>query len=119
MAVLQAVVTLLCIFFFLGVMWQVRSGRMLLRYALLWMGLSLLTLLCALFPDAVFSLAHILDFESPSNFILLIGLFFLLAICLSLSMIVSRQALKIKNVIQELALLEDELKKADEGQDGA
>lgn len=110
MVVLQAVVALLCLGFFVGVVLQVRSGRMLLRYALLWMGLSFLTVICALFPEAVFSLAHLLDFESPSNFILLIGLFFLLAICLSLSMIVSKQALKIKSIIQELALLENELK---------
>lgn len=106
MTTLQLVVFLLCLAFFVGVTRQVHSGRMLLRYALLWMFLSVVAMICALFPGGVFALSEVLGFETPSNFVLFIGLFAVLVICLSLSIIVSGQAQKIKSLVQELAILE-------------
>ena len=87
----------------------IASGRLQLRYALLWLVLGAAIVFCSLFPDVLFSLNHIFGFEAPSNLVFAIGLFFLLLIVLTLSVVLSRQAVSIKNLTQRIALLEHEL----------
>lgn len=111
MSVLSIAVIVISIIFMVGVCWQVAKGRLLLRYSLLWLFLGLATLLCAVFPEPIFGLAYLLGFNVPSNFILFVAVFFLLAICLSLSVIVSRQQLKLKDLVQRLALVESKMDK--------
>lgn len=103
---LRIVVIVACLAFLVVVARQVQSGRLLLRYSLLWIALALMSIFGAVFPAPVYALSDFLGFENPSNFIFFAGLFFLLIVCLSLSMIVSKQASRIKNLIQELALVE-------------
>ena len=97
MFVLQIVAIILCVAFFAYVVHLVARERLLLKYSLLWMALTVVIVLCALFPQPLYSISSFLGFETPSNFIFFIGLFFLLAISLSLSSIASKQALMIKN----------------------
>ena len=105
MFVLQIVAIVLCVAFFAYVVHLVARERLLLKYSLLWIAI----LLCALFPQPLYSISSLLGFETPSNFIFFIGLFFLLAISLSLSSIASKQAIMIKNLVQEQALLAKKL----------
>lgn len=102
----QALVVVFCIILLFYVVHLVASDRLLLKYSLLWFFLALLLLVAAIFPEALFSLAFLSGFETPANFIFFLGLFCLMAIALSLSVIVSRQATRIKNLTQRLALLE-------------
>lgn len=76
-----------------------------LKYSLLWVALSAVVCLCAIFPEPVYTVAGILGFETPSNFIFVIAIFFLLAISLSLSIIASKQTDYIKTLMQEISLL--------------
>lgn len=91
-----------------GVVYQVAHGCLLLRYSFLWLVLAVVALLCALFPEPLFSLAYFLGFNVASNFVLFIAIFLLLMICLSLSVIASQQQEKIKNLVQDLAILKNE-----------
>lgn len=109
MVVLRTIVVVACIIFMLMVCQQVSKGRLLLRYSLLWLTLAIVTILVSIFPDPVYSLARLFGFDTPSNFIFFAALFFLLAICLSLSVVVSKQSIRIKNLIQNQALLEKRL----------
>lgn len=113
MFVLQIVAIILCVAFFAYVVHLVARERLLLKYSLLWMALTVVIVLCALFPQPLYSISSFLGFETPSNFIFFIGLFFLLAISLSLSSIASKQALMIKNLVQEQALLAKKLEEDD------
>lgn len=106
MSVLSIVVVFFSIAFMVGVCWQVAKGRLLLRYSLLWLFLAFVALICAIFPQPLFDLAYLLGFNVASNFVLFLAIFFLLAICLSLSVIVSKQQMKLKNLVQHIALLE-------------
>lgn len=108
---LRIVVIAVCLTFLAAVALQVRRGRLLLRYSLLWMALAVVAMLGALFPEIIFRLSDLVGFETPSNFILFVGLFFLMAVCLSLSVIVSKQALRIKSLVQEMAIMENESEK--------
>jgi len=83
----------------------VSRRRLLLKYSLLWLTLSLVLCLCAIFPTPIFMLARFLGFETASNFIFVLAIFFLLAILLSLSIIASKQTERINTLMQELALM--------------
>lgn len=102
----QVFVVAFCIILLCYVAHLIGKGRLLLKYSLLWIGLAVILVICAVFPDAIFLFANSFGFETPSNFIFFLGLFCLMAIVLSLSVIVSRQALRIKNLTQRIALLE-------------
>lgn len=80
-----------------------------LRYALLWLALSLIMIACSLFPDPLFELAHLLGFQNSSNFIFVLAILFLLTISLVLTAIVGKQATAVKNTVQRVAILENEV----------
>ena len=103
--IMQVFIVVLCLVLLVFIVYLVQRKRLRLKYSLLWLALSLIAGLCALFPGPLFALAQLLGFETASNFIFVIGFFFLLAFCLSLSVIASRQTENIKTLIQELAIL--------------
>lgn len=98
-----------CLLLAVYVIHLVKHERLQLRYSLLWLVLAFTMLLCALFPKPIFNIATILGFEAPASFIFFAGLILLLLISLSLSSIVSKQMIAIKNLTQRIALLEHEL----------
>lgn len=109
-AILQIVVIVIALAFLVYVIRLVIQERLLLKYSLLWMALTVAIVLCAIFPMPLYALSDFLGFITPSNFIFLIGLFFLIAISLSQSAIASKQSIMIKNLVQEQALLEKRLR---------
>jgi hypothetical protein len=114
---LRLAIIIACIVFLVAVSRQVAHGKLLLKYSLLWMTLAVASILVALFPGPLFAVSSALGFETPSNFVFFVALFFLLAICLSLSIIASKQALRIKDLVQQEALIEKRLERL-EGEDG-
>ena len=106
--VLQISVAVFCVVLVAYVLRLVAKEQLLLKYSLLWVVLAFVLLLCAIFPDAIFRLSSLLGFVTASNFVFFAGLFCLMAIALSLSVIVSKQTLKIKNLTQRIALIEYE-----------
>lgn len=98
-----------CILLSVYVIHLVKHERLQLRYSLLWLFLALAMLVCALFPDPLFSIAAALGFEAPASFIFFAGMILLLLISLSLSTIVSKQQTSIKNLTQKIALLEHQM----------
>ena len=82
-----------------------------MKYSFLWLILLFVILLCALLPVIPYRLSDLLGFGVPANFIFLVAIFFLLAIALSLSIIVSKQQRKIATLVQELAILSNRVDK--------
>lgn len=99
-----------------SVCWQVNSHKLLLRYSLIWFFTSFVVILAAIFPDAVVWLSHSLGFDVSSNFVFLVAIVFLMLASISLTGIASRQQKKIKNLVQDLALLEDRIEKLEKNQ---
>lgn len=108
-SVIQVFISVMCVALFIYVVYLVSRERLLLKYSLLWLLLSIVILICAVFPRPLYSLASGLGFTLTSNFVFLLGLFFLMLIGLSLSVIVSKQTTSIKNLTQRLAIVEEEL----------
>ena len=99
--------------FLIYVLGLVSKGKLQLKYSLLWMVLCIAILICDAFPVIPFSFSRTLGFITPSNFILIVAIAVLFAICLSLSIAVSRLVTAVKNLAQRAALLEKELKDAE------
>lgn len=85
----------------------VKKKRLSMKYSFLWIALLFVVFLCAVFPVIPYRMSDLLGFESPANFIFLVAIFFLLAIALSLSIVVSGQQRKITTLVQELALIDN------------
>lgn len=98
--------------FFIAVIARlVKRKHLSMKYSFLWLILLLVILLCALLPVVPYRLSDLLGFGMPANFIFLVAIFFLLAIALSLSIIVSKQQRKITTLVQELAILSNRVDK--------
>lgn len=112
-------ITVRAIIFFLGLIFLaniirlVSKKKLLLKYSLLWMLLALIMMICALFPEPIFVLSKALGVELASNFIFIVAIVCLLAICLSLSIVVSKQTAYTKTLIQEIAIINDRLARKD------
>ena len=112
MIAVQGTISIISLLFGIWVSQQIAKGRLKLRYSLLWLFMSLVVVFFSIYPEPIFQLSALLGFEKPSNFLLLCGVFFLLIICISLTAIVSKQDEKIKNLVQDLAILEARMKDA-------
>lgn len=104
--VLSIVVVLFALLFLLFTIYLIKRGRLLLRYSLMWMLLSILILIAAIFPQPILDLANLMGFSVGSNFIFSVAIFFLLILCMTQSQAISQQTLKNKTTIQQIALLE-------------
>lgn len=107
MSVMRIALIVVSVLFLIAIIFMVKNKRLTMKYSFLWMGLVLAILICAIFPIIPYSLSDLFGFVTPANFIFLVAIFFLLAISLSLSIIVSKQQRKLTTLVQELAILEN------------
>lgn len=98
-------IALAVLLFAMAILNLVRQNKLTMKYALLWLGLSLLTIIALIWPGLINALSSLLGFVSMSNMVFLIAIFVLILICVSLSVIVSNQTKKIILLIQEVSLL--------------
>ena len=103
-----ALVYLLIVFYLL------KKQKLAVQYAIIWLVSGFVLLLFAIFPYIVLVLSDILHVLNPVNFIFLVTLCFVLLILLSLSVVVSGFALRIKRLTQNAALLERRIRELEE-----
>lgn len=83
---------------------SVNKKKMCIQYSLVWIFISLLLLVIAVFPEIVFFLCNILDIQTPSNLIYLAGIFALLLVNFYQTSIISKQSDRIKFLIQTISI---------------
>lgn len=103
-----ALVYLLIVFYLL------KKQKLAVQYAIIWLVSGFVLLLFAIFPYIVLVLSDILHVLNPVNFIFLVTLCFVLLILLSLSVVVSGFALRIKRLTQNAALLERRIRELED-----
>ena len=67
-------------------------------------------LFAVIFPDVIFSLAHLLGIRTPSNFTFVVFGFFVLLIIFTLTGIVSRFNAQIYRLVQTQAIMEKRIR---------
>jgi hypothetical protein len=88
---------------------QIVKYRLELKYTLLWLFLSVITIVLAVFPKISFDLARLFGIETPVNVIFLLGILLSLLIVFSLTVALSQHVVRIRQLSQELGICRNEL----------
>lgn len=107
---LRILLAIICVIFFVSVVLRVRRGKLLLPYSFVWLCISLLGIIAAVFPGFVVACSALFGFETPSNFVFFVFGLFALASLFHLSTVVSGQTVRIKGLVQEVALLKERMR---------
>ena len=84
-----------CLLLAVFVLRLVLKDKLQLKYSLLWLGLVLALLVCALFPQPLYVISSFFGFATLSNFIFVVGFLFLLLFFLWAACRASRQQLSL------------------------
>lgn len=93
---------------------DLRRGKLIFQYSLIWFVLAFMLLVCILVPELPFAAAALIGVEVPSNFVFLVEGLFVLLILVSLTAIVSKQRMHIIRLTQHMAIMEKRLRELEE-----
>ena len=85
-----------------------------LKYTLLWLAAGMALLLLVIFPELLPMIVKIMGIESNMNGLFLISIMFVIAILMSITSIVSKQAKKLRMLSQTIAILEKQIREIEE-----
>lgn len=94
----------LAVIFLLIVIKAVNRKKLWLQYSLVWIVISALMLIVAIFPGIATWIASTMKIETTSNLIYLLAIFALLILTFSLTVIVSKQSQRIKSIVQMVSI---------------
>lgn len=94
-----------------AVFFLIRRGKLLERYAMLWILASFVLLLFSAWRSLLDTVAHALGFYYAPSFLFLAGFVFLMLILLHFSVVISSLSVRNKSLAQELGLLKHEIEK--------
>ena len=97
------------VLFFVFIINIIRTKKLELKYALIWILTSLSFIIMSVFPETVFIVAKVLEVEVASNALFLCIIFLLLLMVFALTVAVSRQAGRTKRLVQEMGILKAEI----------
>lgn len=92
--------------FILIILSLMKKERLILKYALIWLGAGVVMLICAIFPGVVEIVTDALGIYSVVNAVFFVGVCFLLMIIMFLTSVVSLQTNRIRNLTEGQAMLE-------------
>jgi hypothetical protein len=96
----------------------IRKGRLLERYAILWLLASLVLLVFSLWRGLLDIVAYFLGFYYPPAFLFLAGFVFLMLILLHFSIVISTLSKQNSDLAREVGLLRLELERLVKGASG-
>lgn len=106
---LTIILVIINLLFMLFVYSNLKRNKILLKYALLWIGASILFIICAVTPNLMKSMANFMGIETTSNMIFLFVIGAILVITFALTTIVSTQKAKITMLVQEVGILKERI----------
>lgn len=103
---LQFILIVAIIIYFVIIIYFLKRRALELKYTLVWFGAGACMLVLVAFPQFMTCVIKILGIQSSMNGLYIALISFVIMILMMLTSIVSRQANKIKILIQEIAILE-------------
>ncbi|WZL73648.1 DUF2304 domain-containing protein [Clostridiaceae bacterium 35-E11] len=100
------IITVLFIVFMISMLKKEKIGT---KYSLVWLFTGIGMLIIAIFPNIAGNVSFLLGIVDPVNTVFYFGIFFVLVILFSLTIAISRQSSKLKELTQTVALLEYKL----------
>ena len=101
---LRILLFLASIMSFMYMVRKLRKSQIQIMDTIFWMGLSLILIILSIFPDLARVAADAMGFIAPVNFIFLVMIFLLMLRCFLLTIKVSQLDDKLKNLVEEIAL---------------
>ena len=98
------------IIYFVIILFYLKNKALELKYTLLWILAGAVMLLMVIFPQILLRVREFFGFADNMNALYVICLGFVIMLLMMLTSIVSRQANKIKILIQEIAILKKEIR---------
>jgi hypothetical protein len=108
---LQLMMSLISLVGLIFLLNQIVKYKLELKYSLLWLFLSLATIILAVIPKLSFNMAHWFGIETPVNVLFLFGILVSLMIVFSLTVALSQHMVRIRHLSQELGIYKNELAK--------
>ena len=94
-----------------GIIHMVKKRELDLKYVIASMACDVALIILTLFPNLMNGLAALFGIVSPVNMLFFFGFVFSLVLIFSLTSAVSKATAKVRNMAQEMALMEDRLTK--------
>ena len=104
---------------FVFVFWLLRRGALREKYAVLWLLFSGAALFFSIFPGALKWFSDLIGVETPANLLFFVTIVLLILVAVQLSYELSRHEARIRRLAEEVALLDQELRRSKEDRDGS
>lgn len=108
---IQMIIIVILLVALVAIISMVRKRELDLKYVIAWMICDFALVILTLFPDFIAKLANLIGIQSPMNMLFFLGFVFSLFIIFSLTTALSRLSAQIRKISQEMALLEEKLRK--------
>lgn len=107
---LRVVLIIALIIYFAIVLIFLKNKTLELRYTLLWLAAGVVLAILVVWPQLLSQCVALIGIQSNMNGLFVMALAFVIMIMMSLTSIVSRQANKIKILVQELAIMDKKVR---------
>ena len=107
---LRIVLSVAVICYFIIILYYLKKRMLELRYTLIWLAAGLCMGIMVFFPSLLIDFVHLLGIESNMNGLFILCFAFIIAIFMMLTAIVSRFAMKVRTLIQEISMLEKRIR---------
>lgn len=108
---LQIIMIAASLIFLFYIVMMLRNRKIELKYTLTWLFAGLCLISVAVFPGLLRLISNLLNIVEPVNTLFLFIIFFLLLILFTLTIAISRNAIRVKTLTQEIGMLKMELDK--------
>ena len=102
------IVAVIC--YFIIILYFLKQRALNLKYTLLWILAGLVMGLLVIFPNLLVCVIHMFGIEDNMNGLFIICIAFILMILMALTSIASRQNAKIRQLVQEIAILDKRIR---------
>ena len=107
---LRITLSLAVICYFILILYYLKKRMLELKYTLLWLAAGVVMGIMIFFPEILVWFVRLLGIESNMNGLYVLCIAFIIAILMTLTSIVSRQAMKIRILIQEMSMMEKRIR---------
>lgn len=111
---LRVFLALAIVLYFFIIIVLLKRRSLSLKYTLLWMLSGIAMSVLIVFPKIIDWIVYLVDIKSPVNGLFACGIFFILLILMSITSIVSKQSERVKELVQDNALLEKRIRELEQ-----
>lgn len=107
---LRITLSVAVICYFVLILYYLKKRMLELKYTLLWLAAGVVMGIMIFSPEILVWFVRLLGIESNMNGLYVLCIAFIIAILMTLTSIVSRQAMKIRILIQEMSMMEKRIR---------